>query len=67
MISCDQIAHETDTGSQLAYSCTGNPLDEESELLNDDFTALEPETKWVTDITKLKTGEGKLYLCVVIE
>ena len=36
-------------------------------LLERDFTALEPETKWVTDITELKTGEGKLYLCVVVD
>ena len=36
-------------------------------LLERDFTALEPETKWVTDITELKTGEGKLYLCVVLD
>ena len=36
-------------------------------LLERNFTALEPETKWVTDITELKTGEGKLYLCVVID
>ena len=36
-------------------------------LLERDFTALEPETKWVTDITELKTAEGKLYLCVVLD
>ena len=35
--------------------------------LQRDFLALEPETKWVTDITELKTDEGKLYLCVVID
>lgn len=35
--------------------------------LERDFTALEPETKWVTDITEIKTSEGKLYLCVVID
>lgn len=35
--------------------------------LQRDFTALEPEKKWVTDITEFKTGEGKLYLCVVID
>lgn len=35
--------------------------------LERDFTALEPERKWGTDITELKTGEGKLYLCVVID
>lgn len=36
-------------------------------LLERDFNALEPETKWVTDITEIKTGEGKLYLCAVID
>ena len=36
-------------------------------LLERDFSALEPETKWVTDITELKTGEGKLYVCVVLD
>ena len=35
--------------------------------LNRDFSALEPETKWVTDITEIKTDEGKLYLCVVMD
>lgn len=35
--------------------------------LERDFTALEPETKWVTDITEIRTGEGKLYLCVVVD
>lgn len=35
--------------------------------LERDFTALEPDTKWVTDITEFKTGEGKLYLCVVLD
>ncbi len=32
-----------------------------------DFNALEPETKWVIDITELKTGQGKLYLCIVLD
>ena len=36
-------------------------------LLERDLTALEPATKWVTDITESQTQEGKLYLCVVIE
>ncbi|TCO73701.1 putative transposase [Chromatocurvus halotolerans] len=35
--------------------------------LNRDFSALEPETKWVTDITEIPTGEGKRFLCVVID
>lgn len=35
--------------------------------LERDFVALEPETKWVTDITEIKTFEGKLFLCVVLD
>jgi putative transposase len=35
--------------------------------LERDFIALEPETKWVTDITEIKTKEGKLYLCIVLD
>lgn len=35
--------------------------------LSRDFTASEPNTKWVTDITYIRTGEGWLYLCVVID
>ncbi|WP_459042051.1 DDE-type integrase/transposase/recombinase, partial [Stenotrophomonas sp. PSU-St19] len=36
-------------------------------LLERDFLALEPETKWVTDITEIKTQQGKLYLCIVLD
>ncbi|WP_087944982.1 IS3 family transposase [Xanthomonas phaseoli] len=36
-------------------------------LLERDFLALEPETKWVTDITEIKTRQGKLYLCIVLD
>jgi putative transposase len=36
-------------------------------LLERDFTANEPETKWVTDITEVHTDEGKLFLCVVLD
>jgi len=35
--------------------------------LERDFSALEPETKWVTDITEIATAEGKLWLCVVLD
>lgn len=38
-----------------------------SNLLERDFTALEPETKWVTDNTEIGTQEGKLYPCVVLD
>lgn len=36
-------------------------------LLERDFTANEPQTKWVTDITEVPTLEGKLHLCVVLD
>lgn len=35
--------------------------------LERDFTALEPNTKWVIDITYVQTGEGWLYVCVVTD
>lgn len=35
--------------------------------LERDFSALEPDTKWVTDITEIPTQEGKLFLCVVLD
>jgi len=35
--------------------------------LERDFHALEPNTKWVVDITYIYTGEGWLYLCAVID
>lgn len=35
--------------------------------LKRDFTANQADTKWVTDITCLRTGEGWLYLAVVVD
>lgn len=35
--------------------------------LESDFTTIEPNTKWVTDIKAIATQEGKLYLCVVLD
>lgn len=35
--------------------------------LERDFAALEPNTKWVTDITYIRTAQGWLYLCVVLD
>ncbi len=32
-----------------------------------DFKAHQPNTKWVTDITYIRTGEGWLYLSVVVD
>ena len=36
-------------------------------LLERNFQAEKPNQKWVTDITYIKTGEGYLYLCVVLD
>ena len=38
-----------------------------SHLLNRDFTAEEPNTKWVTDCTMIPTQEGWLDLAVVLD
>ena len=46
---------------------SGLPPPQARNLLERDFNALEPETKWVTDITEISTDEGKLFLCVVID
>jgi putative transposase len=35
------------------------------DLLNRDFTAAAPNTKWVADLTEFTTGEGKLHLAGV--
>ena len=35
--------------------------------LERDFTAEEPGAKWVTDITYIRTGEGWLYLTIVVD
>ncbi len=36
-------------------------------LLEQDFTAMAPNEKWIGDITYLATGEGWLYLAVLID
>jgi transposase InsO family protein len=45
------------------YPRSGPPVHE--DLLQRDFTADQPNQKWVTDITEHRTGEGKLYLCAI--
>jgi len=35
--------------------------------LEQDFTAGEPNERWVADITYIRTGEGWLYLAVVLD
>ena len=35
------------------------------DLVQRDFTASQPNEKWVSDITEFRTREGKLYLCMI--
>ena len=35
--------------------------------LERDFSSAEPDIKWVTNITYIRTGEGWLYLAVIID
>ncbi|HDS5592619.1 TPA: IS3 family transposase [Enterobacter hormaechei subsp. xiangfangensis] len=51
--------------SPVSYREHGLPLSE--NLLKQDFYASGPNQKWVGDITYLRTGEGWLYLAVVID
>lgn len=41
--------------------------DDVQNHLERDFTAEQSNTKWVTDITYIRTGEGWLYLAVIID
>ncbi len=46
---------------------TGTRPDHVQNHLARDFKAHQPNTKWVTDITYIRTGEGWLYLSVVVD
>lgn len=37
------------------------------DLLKRDFTAAEPNTRWVTDVTYVPTAQGWLYLAVILD
>ncbi|ECE6343800.1 IS3 family transposase [Salmonella enterica subsp. enterica] len=51
--------------SPVSYCEHGLPVSK--NLLKQDFYASGPNQKWVGDITYLRTGEGWLYLAVVID
>ncbi|MCK0177660.1 IS3 family transposase [Mycolicibacterium sp. F2034L] len=42
---------------------TGPPVHD--DLVERNFTAIAPNTVWLSDITEHRTGEGKLYLCAI--
>ena len=46
---------------------SGHALPIAENILNREFTASAPGTKWVSDITYLSTSGGWVYLCVVID
>jgi len=46
---------------------SGKRPDGVQNVLARDFTADEPNTKWVTNITYIETRQGWLYLCVVLD
>jgi len=45
----------------------GDRPDDVTNHLERDFTADDANTKWVTDITYVRTGEGWLYLAIVVD
>ena len=47
------------------YKQMGQQLHRYENLLNRDFTATKPNTKWVTDISYIRTDQGVLYLSVI--
>jgi len=46
---------------------SGHKLPVAPNLLKQDFAATGPNQRWVSDITYLRTGEGWLYLAVVLD
>lgn len=36
-------------------------------LINQDFTAVTPNSKWLSDISEIPTADGKLYICPVLD
>jgi transposase InsO family protein len=50
-----------------ATTNSNHSLPVSENLLNRDFTADRPNSKWVADITYVRTREGWLYLAVVID
>jgi hypothetical protein len=50
----------------LAHYCARGCASGVRHRVERDFTALERETKWVTDITEIKTDIDKLYVSIVL-
>jgi putative transposase len=48
-------------------SWLGQPGTVAANVLNREFTAAAPDTKWVTDVTEFRVGDSKVYLSPVID
>lgn len=45
----------------------GKPASAAPNRLAQQFTVAQPDRAWVTDITYIRTAEGRLYLAVVLD
>ncbi len=57
---CPKKRYKVTTDSDHGFSVAPNRLER-------DFTATAPNQRWVADITYIRTGEGWLYLAVVLD
>jgi len=55
------------TKKWIATTNSRHTLPVAENILNREFTATAPGTKWVSDLTYLRTTQGWLYLCVIID
>lgn len=57
---CPKKRYKVTTNSNHGFAVAPNHLEQ-------DFTATAPNQRWVADITQIRTGEGWLYLAVVLD
>ncbi len=53
-----KFRYPKDTKSNLSHS---------KNILNRKFKARKPNRKWISDITYIRTGQGWLYLCIILD
>ena len=67
-----RLMHNAEIKAQVGYkrkpsSYGGSPAVIAQNKLEQNFAVAKPDQVWVTDITYIKTHEGWLYLCVVLD
>lgn len=60
LTGCPKKRYKVTTNSDHGFAIAPNHLEQ-------DFTATAPNQRWVADITYIRTGEGWLYLAVVLD